>query len=299
MTAADTTSTAHPSHERPALTTHRRIPRRALRWIQTIVLAIIGLIWLYPLLWVLSASFKDSLDIFASGLNLIPETWHPENYAAAWSEAGFSRYMLNSVVITAASIVLVVVRCATAGYVLGRYRFKGRRLILTVLVATMFIPTGLFIVPVVELSDLLGLLNSRAGLVLAMAGGGNVAAVLLYMGFFSRIPKELEEAAVIDGAGFLRTFFRVMLPLSGPVTATVVVLTFLSTWNNFFLPLVFTFSTPENRTVAVGMLAFQGTNSTDWAGLAAAASISLLPILALFLLLQRHFVEGIAGAVKN
>lgn len=299
MSTVDPVTAPRPARERPAASDRRRIPRRTLRWIQTVVLAIVGLIWLYPLLWVISASFKDSLDIFASGLGLIPETWHPENYAKAWSEAGFSKYMLNSVVITGASIVLVVVRCATAGYVLARFRFRGRRLIMTVLVATMFIPTGLFIVPVVELSDLLGLLNTRAGLVLAMAGGGNVAAVLLYMGFFSRIPRELEEAAVIDGAGFLRTFFRVMLPLSGPVTATVVVLTFLGTWNNFFLPLVFTFSSPEHRTLAVGMLAFQGTNSTDWAGLTAAASISLLPILALFLLLQRHFVEGIAGAVKS
>lgn len=298
MTAASTAQD-RPRERRTAPGARRSSRRRALRWIQTILLAGLGLLWLYPLLWVLSASFKDSLEIFGSGLDLIPSTWHPENYARAWSDAGFARYMLNSVILTATTIVIVVVRCAAAGYVLARFRFVGRRAIFAVLGATMFIPTGLFIVPVVELSDLMGLLNTRTGLILAMAGGGHVAAVLLYAGFFSRIPRELEEAAVMDGAGFLRIFFRVMLPLSGPVTATVVVLTFLGTWNNFFLPLVFTFSTPEHRTLAVGMLAFQGTNSTDWSGLAAAASISLLPILALFLLLQRHFVEGIAGAVKS
>ncbi|WP_460809972.1 carbohydrate ABC transporter permease [Microlunatus endophyticus] len=103
----------------------------------------------------------------------------------------------------------------------------------------------------------------------------------------------------MDGAGFFRTFFRVMLPLAGPVTATVALMTFLATWNSFFLPLVFTFSRPDLRTVSVGMLAFIGENSTDWSGMAAAATISLLPVMILFILLQRYFVEGIAGAVKS
>ena len=103
----------------------------------------------------------------------------------------------------------------------------------------------------------------------------------------------------MDGAGFLRTFFSVMLPLSGPITATVAVVTFIGTWSNFFVPLVFTFSDPDRRTLAVGMLAFQGTNSTDWTGLAAGATMSLVPVLLVFVLLQRYFVEGIAGAVKN
>ncbi|GAB2599580.1 carbohydrate ABC transporter permease [Pseudactinotalea suaedae] len=273
--------------------------RRTLRWLQTIVLSAVALAWIYPLLWILSASVKDATGIFGSGLSLWPESWQWENYSRAWDEAGFARYMVNSVLVTVGTVVIVVVRCAAAGYVIARYRFVGRRLIVGVLAATMFIPTGLFVVPVVELSDVLGLLNSHLGLILALAGGGHVAAVLLYAGFYAKVPKELEEAAVVDGAGFLRTFLRIMLPLSGPITATVVVLTFLATWNNFFLPLVFTFSTPQNRTLAVGMLAFQGTNSTDWSGLAAAASLSLLPILALFLVLQRYFVEGIAGAVKS
>lgn len=277
----------------------RRVSRRTLRWLQTAVLAVIALAWVYPLLWIVSASLKDAMGIFSSGLSLWPDSWHWENYARAWDDAGFAQYMANSVIVTVVTVVIVVIRCATAGYVIARYRFVGRRVLVGVLAATMFIPTGLFVVPVVELSDLLGLLNSHLGLILALSGGGHVAAVLLYAGFYAKVPKELEEAATVDGAGFLRTFVQIMLPLSGPITATVVVLTFLATWNNFFLPLVFTFSVPQNRTLAVGMLAFEGTNSTDWSGLAAAASLSLLPILALFLVLQRNFVEGIAGAVKN
>jgi len=132
-----------------------------------------------------------------------------------------------------------------------------------------------------------------------LSGGAHVASILLYLGYFRQLPRELEESAVIDGAGFLSVFGRIMLPLANPVTATVTLLTFLGTWNAFFLPLVFTFSRPDLRTLSVGMLAFVGENSTDWSGMAAAATISLLPVVALFVLLQRYFVEGIAGAIKS
>ncbi|MET9250360.1 carbohydrate ABC transporter permease [Nonomuraea sp. NPDC003709] len=273
--------------------------RRLGIWAQVIVLAVVCLVWIYPLLWIVSASLKDSLAIFSGGLGLIPESLHFENYVRAWRDADFGLYTANSVLITLGTVALVVLRCALAGYVIARRNFIGKRAVVAVLVATLFAPHGLTIIPVVELSDLMGLLNSRTGVILALAGSGHVAAVLLYAGYFSRIPRELEEAAIMDGAGFLRTFFRVMLPLAGPVTATVGVMTFLAAWNNFFLPLVFTFSRPDLRTLSVGMLAFRGTNSTDWSGLAAAGTISLIPLLVVFLALQRYFVEGVAGAVKS
>lgn len=269
------------------------------RWGLVAILSLVCLLWVYPFLWVVSASLKDSLEIFGSGLALIPEGWRWENYARAWQDAGFGGYMLNSVVVTVGAVIIVVVRCALAGYVIARYGFIGKRLFVAVLVGTLFVPVGYTIIPVVELSQRLGLLNSRWGMILALSGGGQVAAVLLYAGYFSRIPRELEEAAVLDGAGFLEVFRSVMLPLAGPVTATVAVLTFLASWNNFFVPLVFTFSRPELRTLAVGMLAFRGEQSTDWSGLAAAGTLSLIPVVLLFAFLQRYFIEGVAGAVKS
>ena len=256
-------------------------------------------LWVYPFVWMVSAALKDQLEVFTSGLALIPDSPVWENFSRAWTDAGFGRYLLNTVVVTVATVVLVVVRCAMAGYVLGRYRFVGRRPIMVVLVATLFVPTGYTIIPVVDISQRLGLLNSLTGMVIALSGGAHVAAILLYLGYFRQIPRELEEAAIVDGAGFWSIFFRIMLPLAMPVTATVTLLTFLATWNAFFLPLVFTFSRPDLRTLSVGMLAFVGENSTDWSGMAAAATISLLPVVALFVLMQRYFVEGIAGAVKS
>lgn len=284
-----------------AVTTSRwRPPRASLgRWLTVLGLAALSLIWIYPFLWLVSASLKDSLEIFMSGLALIPREPQWENYARAWTDANFARYMLNSLIVTTGSVALVVLRCALTGYVLARYDFIGKRVLLGIFVATIFVPAGYTIIAVLNLSRELGLLNTHLGIILAMSGGGHVAAVLLYTGYFSRIPRELEEAAVLDGASFLQVFRSIMLPLAGPVTATVSVLTFLTTWNSFFVPLVFTFSRPDLRTLAVGMLAFRGENSTDWSGLAAAATLSLIPVVLLFFFLQRYFMEGIAGAVKS
>ncbi len=267
--------------------------------LQAIALAVLCLVWIYPFLWIVSASLKDSLEIFVSGFDLVPQEWQWHNYQRAWNDAGFSRYMLNSLIVTIGSVIVVVVRCSLTGYVLARYNFIGKRFVVGIFLATIFVPAGYTIIAVLQLSRELGLLNTHLGIILAMSGGGHVAAVLLYAGYFSRIPRELEEAAVLDGATFLQVFRSIMLPLAGPVTATVSVLTFLTTWNAFFVPLVFTFSRPDLRTLAVGMLAFRGEHSTDWSGLAAAATLSLIPVMLLFVFLQRYFMEGIAGAVKS
>ncbi|MFE9958093.1 carbohydrate ABC transporter permease [Micromonospora sp. NPDC005299] len=275
------------------------ILRRLPWWLAAAVLAVGAFLWIYPFLWMVSASLKNPLEVFASGLKLVPESPMWENYQRAWTDAGFGKYLLNTVIVTLVTVVIVVVRCALAGYVLGRYGFRGKKIVLGVLIATLFVPTGYTIIPVVDISRQLGLLNSLTGMIIALSGGANVAAILLYAGYFRGLPKELEEAAVVDGAGFFAIFFRVMIPLANPATATVTLLTFMATWNAFFLPLVFTFSRPDLRTLSVGMLAFVGENSVDWSGMAAAAVISLLPVVALFIFLQRYFVEGIAGAVKS
>ncbi|WP_328293530.1 carbohydrate ABC transporter permease [Kineococcus sp. NBC_00420] len=283
----------------PPLSRGRRIAQRAPWWGVVLLLTVLAVVWIYPFVWMVSASLKSSLEVFTAGLKIVPQDFAWENYARAWSDAHFGRYMLNTVILTVSTVVIVVVRCALAGYVLGRYRFRGQKVIIGILVATLFVPTGYTIIPIVKLSMELGLLNSLTGMVLALSGAANVSAILIYAGYFRQLPKELEEAATVDGAGFLRTFFQVMLPLSMPVTATVALLTFLATWNAFFLPLVFSFSDPDLRTLSVGMQAFVGENATDWSGMAAAGVISIVPIVALFLFLQRYFVEGIAGAVKS
>lgn len=276
-----------------------RVIRRLPWWIAALVLLIGAVLWIYPFIWMVSASLKEQLEVFSSGLTLLPENPIWENYSRAWNEAKFGTYLLNTVIVTFATVLIVVIRCAMAGYVLGRYKFAGKKPVMVVLIVTLFVPTGYTIIPVVDISQQLGLLNSLTGMVIALSGGAHVASILLYLGYFRQIPRELEEAAIMDGAGFFSIFFRIMMPLAMPVSATVTLLTFLGTWNAFFLPLVFTFSRPELRTLSVGMLAFVGENTTDWSGMAAAATISLLPVVVLFVVLQRYFVEGVAGAIKS
>jgi len=277
----------------------RRLLRRLPWWLAALFLVGIAVIWIFPFLWMLSASLKDNMEMFTGGLKLWPDKFVWDNYARAWSDAHFGRYLINTVVVTVITVVIVTIRCATAGYVLARYRFRGSKIFLGVLVATLFVPTGYTIIPVVKISMQLHLIDSLGGMILALSGGAYVSGILIYYGYFRQIPRELEEAALVDGAGFVRTFFSVMLPLAMPVTATVAVLTFITTWNAFFLPLVFTFSRPDLRTVSVGMQAFVGETATDWSGMAAAGVISIVPVVVLFIFMQRSFVEGISGAVKS
>lgn len=286
----------HPVNRREVLA---RLRARNGKWLIGFGLALLCALWIYPFLWLVSASLKTPLEIFGKGLNLIPDQPNWENYTRAWAEVGFSSYMLNSVLITLGTAAVVIFRSALAGYVLGRYTFLGKRLLIAIFLVTFFLPEGYTIIPVTQMTDQLGLLNSHLGVILGLGAGGQVAATLLYAGYFRSIPKDLEESARMDGAGPFTIFFRIMLPMARPITATVFILQFLYAWNAFLLPLVFTLSQPELRTLAVGMTAFVGEHDTDWSGMAAAAVLSLTPVVAVFVVLQRHFVESIAGAVKQ
>lgn len=263
------------------------------------LLIVLGFVWIYPFLWMVSASFKTTSEMFGGGLNLIPKQPVLENYARAWKVANFRTYFFNTVIVTVSVVALVVTWSSMTGYAFGRYDFPGKRLFMGAIVATLFLPTGYTIIPVFDLMRMLGLLNTLWAVILGMAGGAHVLFILLFTGFFSSLPNDLEDAARIDGCGFVRTFWSVMLPLAKPVIATATIMRFMWAWNAFFLPLVFTLGKPELRTLGVGMFAFVAEYATDWTGMAAAATISLMPIIAVFLALQRYFVEGVAGAIKG
>ena len=289
----------------PVLTTQEynrrmRIKATRLREIVTsIVLLPLALIWVYPFLWMVSAALKTNNEIFHSGTNLFPAQVTFENFQRAWVQANISQYFVNTVAIAFGSVFLVAATTSMMGYVLGRYRFPGRRWVIGIFVATVFLPKGYTIIPVFELISNLGLDGTLVGVILAQSGGAHIIFILLFAGYFGQLPKELEEAAIVDGAGFLRVFFQIMLPLSKPVIATVVIMQLIASWNDFLLPLVLTLPRPELRTLSVGMYAFRGEYFTDWSGMAAAATISIVPIILVFLAMQRYFIEGIAGAVKS
>jgi raffinose/stachyose/melibiose transport system permease protein len=261
-------------------------------------LALIGFIWIYPFLWSLSAAFKTELGVFTSGAGLIPRPFEFGNFSRAWVQAGFGEYFLNTVIYSVASTAIEVIKSALCGYVLARYRFPGRNLLYRLVVATLFVPVASIIIPQFTLISNLGLLNSRAGVVLALSGAAGALYVLFFTSFFQGIPEELFEAAKLEGASFVRTFLLV-LPLARPVIAVVVIFQFLASWNDFNIPLILTLSQPHLRNLAVGMFAFQGANSTDWTGFAAGTVMAFVPVLVVFLVFQRDFVKGLAGAVKE
>lgn len=274
-------------------------PRKLIPYLVAILLLAFCLTWVYPFFWMISASMKTSTELFEKGLNLIPDRFSLDSYISAWNKGGFSQYFLNSVISTLGAIVVVLLRCATCGYILSMYDFRGRKLYITILMATFFIPNGTTIIPVAEMSTELGLMATMPGVILALSGGGQVASIILFKNFFDQIPNSLFEAAVIDGATFPKIFFSVMLPMTGPIISTVTILTFMNAWNNLLVPLVFTMGTPKLKTLTVGMMAFSGAYATDWAGMAAAGTMTLIPIVITFIALQKYFVSGVAGAVKG
>ena len=273
--------------------------RRVVTVMTHVALLVSGLAWLYPLFWALGSSLKGDDDFFSEGLNPMPSHFLWANYLNAWQEASFGRYFMNTILITVGTVVITLVVTSCAGYVLARTRFPGRGFCLGLVSATLFLPHGYTIIPVFDLMQRVHLLNSLWSVIIVQASGGVVFGTFLFMGYFMAIDRELEDAAQVDGANFHQTFARIMLPLSGPMLATVGLFTAITAWNSFFIPLVFTLGRPELRTLAIGMYAFIGENSTEWTLLCAGTVITLAPIILLFVLLQRFFVNGLAGAVKQ
>lgn len=282
----------------PRIRRRRLTPARLRRLVISLVLIPICLIWVYPMIWMVSSSLKTNGEIFG-GLGLVPNIIQLGNYINAWVRADMGRYFVNSVIVTLGGVAIVLATTSTMGYVLGRYPFPGRRIAIGFLAAIVFLPQAFTIIPIVTLIGWLHLTGNLFGIILAESGSAHVLQILLFAGYFSRLPRELEESAIVDGAGFLRVFWQVYLPLARPVIATVIIMQFIASWNDFLVPLALTLSQPHLRTLAVGVYSFQGENLTDWATLCAASTIALLPVIIVFLFLQRYFVEGLAGAVKQ
>jgi len=264
-----------------------------------LVLVIIGLVWIYPFLWMVSASFKSQPEFFENRLGLIPKSPTFDNVVRIWEKANFSTYFVNTLIVTVFAVIIVLIMTMLAGYAMGRYNFVGRKLIMGIFLSSIAIPLVSTIIPTYEVVKGMNLVGTKLGLVLAQAGGAHVIFLLLFTSFFESIPKELEEAARVDGCNFFRTFFNIMMPLCKPIATTVVIMETIWTWNAFMLPLVLTLNNPASRTLAVGLYAFKGENTVDWTGIAAGGTIAVIPIILLFIALQKYFVEGIAGAVKS
>jgi raffinose/stachyose/melibiose transport system permease protein len=265
-----------------------------------VVLITIGIIYIFPFIWMLGTAFKTPQEFFELGIRPFPTgEWQWQNFSNAWVKANFGRYFLNSVIVSVLVTTLVVLLTAMAAYALTRLKVPFGGVVMGFIVMTLFLPSGYTILPTVTIVQKIGMLNSLGAVILVLVAGGMVFNTLLFYGYMRTMPKEIEEAATIDGATVHQRFFNVVIPMSGPMIATVALFTFMNTWNDFLISLVFTLSRPELRTLAVGMYAFVGQASRDWTLLCAAATISILPIIFIYVLLQERFTEAFAGAVKS
>jgi multiple sugar transport system permease protein len=246
----------------------------------------------FPYYWMLVTAFKTNVDASASPPTFWPRTWHPENFAIAWGAAPFGRYFLNTGLVAVCWVAAVLVVSSLAAFAFARMEFYGKNVVFIVFLATLMIPQEVTLIPnFVLITKWLGWYNTyQAQFIVYIA---SVFAIFLLRQFFMTIPKELEEAARIDGASQLRFLWTILLPLSTPALVTVALLNFLAAWNSFLWPLLVTGS-PELRPVQVGLSTFQAEASTRYAELMAASTFVVLPTVILFLVAQKYFVEGIA-----
>lgn len=267
----------------------------ARRFSRQVIVAGIGLIMLYPLLWLLSSSFKPDEIIFTEQ-SLWPKEWDFGNYAAGWTalEHPFSLYLVNSLIIVVLSIIGTVVSSAFAAYAFARLEFPGRRLFFALALGTLMLPGHVLLIPQYIVFAKLGWVNTYLPLVVPNFLASNAFFVFLMVQFMRALPRELDDAARIDGCGSFRIFFRIVAPLCVPAFATTAVFTFISSWNEFFSPLIYITDT-SLYTVPLALRQFMDSEGQSaWGPMFAMSVVSLLPIVAFFIMGQKYLVQGIA-----
>jgi raffinose/stachyose/melibiose transport system permease protein len=261
------------------------------------VLLINAFVMLYPLFVMVISSFKTNAEIFTSPFAM-PESFSLANAAKVWTDTNFVRYLANSIGVTAASIILIVVFSTMAAYAIARYEFRGSTVALMFFLSGMTVPLKLAIIPLFIELDTLHLLNTYAGLVLVYVAMGIPSAVFIMTGFLRSLPRELEEAPRVDGASELRVMLQIMLPLARPAMVIVAIQNAVPIWNDFFFPLIL-ITSDDLKTLPQGLTVFMGEFTTNWGVLFTGLSLAALPITLVYIALSRHFIAGITqGAVK-
>ncbi|UKS27092.1 carbohydrate ABC transporter permease [Paenibacillus sp. HWE-109] len=270
-------------------------------WGMTAILVFWSFCVMYPLFWTLIASLKDNQQFLLNhpwALPNFPLLWG--NYTYVWEKYKFGQYFLNSISVTAVSTFFGVLLSATTAYVIARFAFCGSNLLFLSYLAYKMIPAFLGIIPLFFLMNDLHLTNKLSGLMLIYAITAVPFGVFMLVGFFKTLPKELEEAAAIDGANHYGTFFRIMLPLAKPGLVSLAIVTVLNIWNEYIMALVF-INTPGKYTLPVGIAVMQAEMQyrTEWGPLFAALTIAMVPVLLFYFIFQRQITGGMtAGAVK-
>jgi multiple sugar transport system permease protein len=273
--------------------------RRSVVGLRLALLSLGAVAMVAPFAYMLATSFKSHAFVFEVPPQFIPSHPTTANYTQAWSSNAFDRYFVNSLLVAAVTTVISVLLASMMAFAFARYRFAGQRLLFGLLLVGLMVPTMMLIIPQFLLARGLGLLDSLAGLVVFYVGSTLALNTFLLRGFFESIPRELEEAMIVDGASAWERYARLVMPLSRPALATVAIFSFLASWDEFVWALTI-INDPSKRTLPIAIALFQGEHSTSWGLVFAASAIAVAPVIAVFLAAQRQFVSGLAsGAVKG
>jgi raffinose/stachyose/melibiose transport system permease protein len=269
----------------------RTAPIHVIIWVAAVFIVV-------PFLYGLFGGFKTSSQLSGNPLGL-PSPWVTDNYTDVITTGAFWRQLLNSLFIAVATTALVVVLSAMAAFAFARFAFRGREFLFTLFALGLMFPFAVAILPLFILLRTFGLLDNPLGVILPQAAFGLPLTIIILRTFFRSIPKEVEEAATIDGCTAFGFFWRVLLPMARPALATVSVLAIVASWNNFFLPLV-VFNDPNLWTLPLGVQQFQGEYMADTAKILAYVIVSMVPALAFYAVAERQLISGLtAGATKG
>lgn len=267
------------------------------KWLRYFLLILLAIISVGPFIWLISTALKSSQEnIFSYPPHFIPESPTLEHFGNIWQAIPLWRYLLNSLIVASISVVLNVVMASLAAYPLARMRFRGQKFIFYLILSTMIIPFQVLMIPIFILCTKVGLTNTYAGLILPTSV--SALGIFLLRQAYMAVPKELEEAAIIDGCSHFDIWWRVMLPLIKPSLATLAIFVFVGSWSDFLWPLVI-LKEQSMYTLPLGIAYLAGTFSANWRLIAAGAVISVLPIIIFFIVLQKYFIGEIQGALKG
>ncbi len=279
-----------------------RIKKIVKKVLTYVLLIAVMVILLFPIAFIILSSFKSNREFLLGGTNLLPQQWTLQNYVEAWNTANFGRYTFNSIYFSGIATILILFVTTMMGYCFDRGQFVGKKFIMSLYMSTIFIAGATTVYPVFELCVKLGINKSLNGLIIASVGGLQVMNTFLIMGYVKTIPREIDESAKLDGCSFFRIYWNMILPLIKPMAATVGILSFQGTWNSYMLPLAFTISNEDLRTLTVGVVALKSESlgSTPWNIVTAGSTIALVPVLIIFAIMNKQIVSGIvSGAVKG
>ncbi|WP_442954922.1 carbohydrate ABC transporter permease [Paenibacillus sp. SYP-B4298] len=265
-----------------------------------LLLILISIFMLFPIIVAILGSFKTNLEL-TTGATVFPEQWQLSNYVTAWTQANFSSYTFNSVFVAVFATIGTLLVSSMAAYAVDRASFRGKKLLIFLQSFTLFISIGAVVLrPQFDLMVTLGLHRSLWAVIIILISA-HATAFFMVIGFFRSIPKDLDEAALIDGCNFYSIFWRIILPLLRPALGVVALFTFRGAWNEYILPLVFSLSRPDLQTLPVGLanLRFGAGAAVENQLMLAGACISILPLLLVYVFANRSFMQVTAGSVKG